>query len=451
MTGFNRRTVLGGATASLALSLAPAALAAAGKARVLMLSDLHSAYGIMPALLETMRRIVRRDATPSLILLNGDLFEAGNVVAKRSDGELDWAFLEAVARLAPTVINIGNHDADLVEDIAAAADRARALGITVVSNIVDKRTGRPIASSRATLDLGFPVHLVGWATNSIDTYPKAIRPDLSIPAPTPWAQANLPSASPSDGLLVVMSHAGLPADRPLLAGLPDRTLFLGGHNHLTVEHAQGSSRYVHTGAWGQPLTVATIDRARKADPIRISRVVVDPDGPADAVLKRHVKEVLAARLQPEERAVVARVPKALSLGDTGRKVAGLMARAAGADVGFMGHTTMGMGLPAGELTRYAYDSVVRFDGVIMKAEVDAATLADILSRTDQDRGFPFDRLTGDFAYASGPTRPDKTHLTIVTTDWCAGRQKEYFGREDLVFSKTDLKVKPSILAGLAAG
>ena len=109
---------------------------------------------------------------------------------------------------------------------------------------------------------------------------------------------------------VVMSHAGLPADRPLLAGLPERTLFLGGHNHVTVEHRQGTSRYVHTGAWGQPLTVATIDRARKADPIRISRVVVDPRGPADPVLARQVEDALAANLTPEERAVVAKVPKA---------------------------------------------------------------------------------------------------------------------------------------------
>ena len=52
---------------------------------------------------------------------------------------------------------------------ALAQRHARALGITVISNIVDKRTGRPVASSRATLDLGFPVHLIGWATNSIDT------------------------------------------------------------------------------------------------------------------------------------------------------------------------------------------------------------------------------------------------------------------------------------------
>lgn len=450
MNGYDRRTVLGGAAAGMALLAATGARAATGRAKVLMLSDLHSAYGITPALLEAMRRIVRRDAAPSLILLNGDLFEVGNVVARRTDGALDWAFLEAVAKLAPTVVNLGNHDADLIEDVAAAADRARALGITVVSNIVDKRTGAPVASARATLDLGFPVHVVGWATDSIDTYPKAVRAELSIPAPTPWARANLPASPPDDGLLVVMSHAGLPADRPLLAGLPAGTLFLGGHNHLTLEHAQGTSRYVHTGAWGAPLTVATIDHGRRKDPIRISRVLVDPRGPADAALARQVRQALDAQLTADERTVVARVPKALSLGDTGRRVSALMARAAGADVGFMGHTTLGMGLPVGDLTRYAYDSVVRFDGKLMKARVDAATLRDILSRANQDQGFPFERLTGDFVYASGPAIPDKTELSIVTTDWCAGRQKEYFGREDLAFREVEgLRVKPAILAGLA--
>lgn len=450
MTGYDRRTLLGAAAAGLALGLAPAARAAGRRARILMLSDLHSAYGVLAPLLETMRRIVRRDAAPSLILLNGDLFEAGNVVARRTQGTLDWAFLEAVAKLAPTVINIGNHDADLIEDVAAAADRARALGITVVSNIVDKRAGAPVASSRATLDLGFPVRLVGWATNSIDTYPKAVRGDLSIPDPTPWARANLPVSPTDDGLLVVMSHAGLPADRPLLPSLPDRTLFLGGHNHLVVEHAQGASRYVHTGAWGQPLSVAEIDLGRRKDPIRIARVLVDPRGPADPSLARQVERTLQAQLTADERAVVARIPRALSLGDTGRRVAGLMARAAGADIGFMGHTTLGMGLPAGELTRYAYDSVVRFDGKVMRASVDAATLRDILSRSNQDRGFAFERLTGDFVYASGPAIPDKTHLSLVTTDWCAGRQKEYFGREDLRFTEVEgLRVKPAILQGLA--
>jgi len=452
MSGSNavsRRALL---AASAALGLANASASAAprgGRAKVLMLSDLHSAYGRLAPLLETMRRVVRRDRAPSLILLNGDLFEHGNVVAQRTGGSLDWAFIEALTRLAPVVINLGNHDADLVDDQAKTIARARALGVTVLSNIVDVRTGRPAATARATLDLGFPVHLIGLATNSLDTYPKDIRPTLSVPAPVAWAQANLPKAPPDDGLLIVMSHAGLPADKLILPAIPDGTLFFGGHDHLAFDHVQGRTRYLHTGAWGEPLSVATIDRLDRTAPIRVARRHVDPAGPADPALAALVAATLKAHLTPAETAVVARIPKALSLGDTGRRVAAIMAQAAGADVGFMGHTTLGTGLPAGDLTQYAYDAVVRFDGTMMRAEVSAAVLADILSRANQDGDLPLARRTGDFVYGAPLRSAAKARYGIVTTDWCAKRQKGYFGREDLVFTEVPgLRVKAAIRDGL---
>jgi len=451
MTTFSRRLVLQLLASSAVLpALAGPALAqaTAPAARLIVLSDLHSAYERSAQLLAAVAAEVAASTGPCAILINGDVFELGNVVATRSEGAIDWAFLERLNRLAPTVLNVGNHEPDLINDLAQFITRARRAGVTVLSNITDTRTGTLYTQPGFQLDLGsIPVALVGIATPSINTYPKPTREQMSIPDAVEWATANLEANLPAGSLHVVLSHAGVVADRGILPLLADGSLLVGGHDHLVLEHAEGATRYVHTGSWSSLFTVVDIAADRS---LSLRQVNVDLGGEADAELAALVASTLAKHLTAEELAVVGISPRNQTLGESARFAAASLAEATGADVGFIGHTTFGTGLPSGEVTKYVFDSVVRFEGKLVTAEVDRATLDAILARANQDGDIPLSARTGDFLYAAPIELADKATYKLVTNDWSATNQKSYFGREDLAFTELEpvVQVKATVLAAL---
>ncbi|MFK0297896.1 metallophosphoesterase [Brevundimonas sp. NPDC090276] len=415
--------------------------------RVLAMSDLHSAYERTGQLLAALEAGIAGSDTPHLIAIDGDIFEHGNVVSVRSGGAIDWAFLGELPKLAPTVVNLGNHDNDLTPDLHEVVARMRGLGIHVVSNILDARTGRPYADAAVTVPLGQrSLRIVGAGTDSLNTYPKASRDWLSIPRPGDWAQAHLTRLLDGADLMLVMSHAGVAGDRDILPLLPDGALMIGGHNHLLFQHEQGRSAYAHTGSWSNAYTTATLFEDGRID---IVSTAVDRDAAPSPRLADLIATTLAAHLTAEEKAVLGVSPRALTLGETGRAVAAAMARAAGVEAGFIGHTTLGTGLPAGPVTRYDFDAVVRFDGKLMVAEIAVDRLAGLMARANQDRAMPLAERNGDFVYGAAGDVTGRATVRLVTTDWCAMNQAEYFGVNDLVFSPVpEVGVKAVAVSGL---
>lgn len=445
----NRRSLLALISSTALLPLTTGLVKAADDGvDFIILSDLHSAYERMARMLHLIETRVAAAQRPQVILINGDLFEAGNVVAARSGGEADWAFLDALAKLAPTVLNIGNHEPDFENDLARVVEKARGLGVTVLTNINDTRTGKPYAEASASLSAGgMTINIAALATTAVNTYPKATREMIDVPQPVEWAKANLPGMLTGDAINIVLSHAGVVADRDILPVVPDGTLMIGGHDHLTLVHEAGNTRYVHTGSWASLLTVATFSAPGKA--ADLERITVDRDASASPALEAMISSLMETHLTAEDGSVVARTTHSMTLGETARFAAAAIAASTGADIGFIGHTSFGTGLPQGDIRRFDYNAALRFEGKIMKAEVDAATLSAIMARCNQDGDTPLSARTGDFLYAAPAQPPEKERYVIACNDWSAINRKAYFGREDLAFSEVaDLQLKSLVLEAL---
>lgn len=449
MTDFyvRRRSMLKLMASAAALPLLGVQAAHAGQTtgiNIIVMADLHSAYDRTGQLLAAVEDRIAASTRPSIIVINGDLFEKGNVVADRSNGKIDWAFLEALTEEAPVVLNIGNHEPDFDNDLANFVSRAEDLGVTVLTNITDSRTNALYAPATATLDIGGqPVTFAAIAVDNLFTYPKATREQLAIPEPVKWAKENLGQQLQAGHINIVLSHAGVVPDKAILPMLPDGTLMIGGHDHLNIEHEEGMTRYLHTGCWSTACTVATI--AGPGESARFSRIDITPTARSSERLNALIADVIARHLSAEDTETVGHTSAAMTNDEVGLLVAAALAKAAGGDIGFIGHTTFGAGLPEGPVSRHAFDSSVRFDGGLKKAEVDAETLKTILPRCNQFGAFPFKDRTGDYLYAN-PQAGRKETYTLVCNGWSAVNAKSYFGRDDLTFTDVpDLQVKPVAL------
>jgi len=436
----------------IASRLGPAR-AAEPEALVLIAGDQHSAYERTAQLVATVDRLkAENPGLPLAVLLDGDTLEYGNIVARRSGGTVDFAMLAALAARAPTILNLGNHEPEFY-DLEDTVRRIEATGVKVVSNIVNRATNQPFAPASIRLPLGRETAVVvGLTTDHLSTYRVAVRPSLDLANPVVWAKKNFPELLATASLRIVLSHAGVAADREMLPLVPDGTLFAGAHDHLRFVQPFGRTVYFHSGSWGQHLSLAWLCRDGSGAPRWVvEQIALAAAGPADPALAAFIRETKARYLTPEDTAVVGRIATVMSTAEAAKFAAGALSEAAGTDAAFIGNTTFGAGLPAGDVTRVEFDACVRFDGTIFTAEVNGARLQQLLAAANQGPDTPFEQRRGEFSFAAGPAAvdPAKTYR-IATTDWGAKNTARYFGEPAIVWSEQPgLKLKAAVLARLA--
>ena len=467
-------SILGGLTGGGTRATEPEAL-------LIIAGDQHSAYERTAQVVATVDRLkAEHPGLPLAILLNGDTLEYGNIVARRSAGTVDFAMFAALARRAPTIVNIGNHEPEF-HDLTETVMRLQATGVTVVSNITNRATGRLFAPAVTRLRLGrVKAVVVGVTTDNLSTYRVAVRPTLDLADPVVWAQRNFPKLFEVERLdpkalndsrsvekrvegnalhpghtaplAIVLSHAGIKADRGMFSLVPPGTLFAGAHDHQRFVHPFDRGTYVHSGSWNEYLTLAWLHRDAVGAPVwRVEQVPLSSTGPADPELAALIREVRQQHLTPEDVAVVGHTAAALGPAEAARFVAGALRHAAGVDAAFIGNTTFGAGLPAGDVTREEFNACVRFDGTICIAEVDGTQLQQLLAAANLGPDTPFGHRRGEFSFAAGPDAidPKKTYR-IATTDWGAKNTARYFGEPAITWQEQPaMKLKASVLPALS--
>lgn len=448
----DRRMVLkGGAAALGTMTLASASQAQAGPEAILFtISDLHAPYARLPALLDTVRKISAEAGVPTAMLLNGDVFERGNVVCERSGGAADWAFLAALASEMPVVLNLGNHETAILDDMATFAARADQAGISVISNLVDRRTGQFFAPVSDRLGLGgIEISLLGLAATNPFVYRPPVRETLTFLDTAQFVSDAFADTSAGADLNLIMSHAGVSPDKTYLDTLPAGTVVQGAHDHLALDLVHNGIPYFHGGSWGVQLGALSLGRGSDGILTNYETHAVQPGG-GDAELTALIAAQMEEHLTDEDKEVIAEIPAAMDMHNSILLATDAIRIATDADLAMIGHTTFGAPLAAGPMTRYDFNAFVRFGGGLKLVEISGEGLASILARSNQFTASDLEGRTGDYVHVAKIDLDPSGTYRLAVNGWTALNQEAYLGTTDLPFEDVDgLELKAVIADHLA--
>lgn len=440
MMMIDRRMLLRGAasaTAALTVPSVAKAQTVQGDALLFTISDLHAPYSRLPALLDTIKTRQAETGLPSALLLNGDVFERGNVVCLRSGGAADWAFLSAVAAEMPVYINLGNHETAILDDMATFLARADQAGVRVISNLVDRRTGRFLAPVADRFGLGgIEISLLGLAATNPFVYRQPVRDTLTFLDTTQFVADAFADTSAGAAAKIIMSHAGVAADRAFLGSLPAGSLVQGAHDHLSFDTVANGVTYVHGSSWGTALGMVTLTRGSDGVGMTYQKEPIAPGG-GDAALAELIAAQKAEHLTEADREVLTTLPDARDMHQSILLATEAVRQATNADLAMIGHTTFGAPLAAGPLTRYDFDAYIRFGGGLQVATVPGSRLADILQRTNQFAADTLEQRTGDYLHVAEIDIDPSRSYRLAVNGWTAMNQQSYMGTDDLEFAEIE--------------
>jgi 5'-nucleotidase len=372
----------------------PEELSSPRRAAPLTILQINDVYSMLPvngagglARVASIKKEFAAEGRTPLLMIAGD-FLGGSVASTVFKGEQMIAALNAAGLDFAT---LGNHEFDFgIDTLLARMSEAKFRW--VVSNVVDRQTGRPVggAAPYAIRTAGpLKVGILGLCIRSEGILPTTLE-RLDFVDPDEAVARYLPDLEREGAnVVVLLTHLRYQEDRELADRFPQIDVIVGGHEH-----------YPLTGVWGQTLVskagsdarfVARIDLDKRGtnrvdryfELIPVTGAVKDDPATLDVVNRweaklgpalDHVLGTISAPLDARDRV--------LRLGETalGDFIADTIRDRAGADIAIMnsGGIRGNRVYPAGPITQRLLLEMHPFGNVICKIAVTGRVLLQAL-------------------------------------------------------------------------
>jgi 5'-nucleotidase len=359
---------------------------------ILQINDVYSTVPVNGvgglARVATIKKQIAATGRTPLLMLAGD-FLSSSVESTVFKGE---QMIEALNAAGLDFATLGNHEFDFGVDMLITRMN-QSKWQWVVSNVVDRRTGRPVgnAAPYVVRTIGsLKVGVIGLCILSEGISPSA-REQLDFINPYDAATRYIPELKREGAdVVVALTHLLIGEDRELAARFPDIDVIVGGHEHYPITVTTGKTLISKAGMDARFVARIDVDKAGSAPVDRYfelipvtSAVAADPDTSkvVDAWQARFegaANETLASSRVPLDALDRTQRNAETALGDL---MADAVRREADADVAFVnsGGIRGNRVYTAGPITQRTLLEMHPFGNVICKIEVSGRLLLEALN------------------------------------------------------------------------
>ncbi len=364
------------------------------RAAPLTILQINDVYSTLPvnglgglARVATIKKQLAADGQTPLLMLAGD-FLGGSVESTAFKGEQMISSLNAAGL---DVATLGNHEFDFGVD--TLLDRmSEAKFQWVISNVVDRQTGRPVGGAPPYLIRtagSLRVGILGLCIRSEGILPATLA-RLDIVDPDEAVARYLPDLKREGAnVIVLLTHLRYQEDRELADRFPEIDVIVGGHEHYPLTGVWGNTLLSKAGSDARWVARIDLDKRGSRPVDRYYELMPVTSAVKDDVNTLDVVNTWEARLGPAMDREIGRtaVPldardRSLRLGESplGDFIADAMRQRAGADVALMnsGGIRGNRVYPAGPLTQRTLLEMHPFRNVICKIAVTGRVLIEAL-------------------------------------------------------------------------